>query len=175
MTEPLKAELAVGVVVRAHGVRGHVRVRSLSGEAKHFLALREVTLVREGRQRLRVAVQEVSAGASHAVLLKLEGVDTPEQARQLVGCELWVDRGHAAPLGPGEYYLADLVGCRVIGARGPVGEVSAVIDAGAGDLLEIRAADGSSFLVPFRSPFVGEVDVGTATIRLTDDASPEGT
>ncbi len=169
MTERLNRELAVGVVVRTHGVRGQVRVRSFSGEAGHFPALGEVRLLREGREVLRAAVEAASAagGSGDSVLLKLAGVDSPEQARQLIGCELWVDRSRAAPLAPGEYYLADLVGCRVIGPDGPVGTVSGVIDTAAGDLLEISGDDGGSFLVPFRDAFVGEVDVEAATVRLT--------
>ncbi len=174
MTDPSKRELAIGVVLRTHGVHGHLRVRSLSGEADHFGRLREVRLQRAGQEVLRAAVEEVSASGD-TVWVKLAGVDSPEQARTLIGCELWVGRDEAAPLEPGEYYLADLIGCRVLGPRGPVGRVSGVINAGAGDVLEITGDDGKSFMVPFRDGFVGEVDIAAATVRLTEDAPPEGT
>ena len=174
MTDPLKRELAIGVILRTHGVRGHVRVRSFSGEAEHFRELREVRLQRSGQEVLRAAVEEVSAGAgSDSVLLKLAGFDSPEQARALIGCELWVDRDQAAPLAAGEYYVADLIGCRALGPAGPVGTVSGVMNAGAGDVLEIRGDDGKGYLVPFRDGFVGEVDLASATVRLTEDPARE--
>lgn len=159
--------------MRAHGLRGHVKVRSLSGEAAHFLGLREVRLRRGGQEVRHAVVEEASAGGG-TVRVKLAGVDTPEQAQDLIGCELWVDRAQAAPLSPGEYYLADLVGCRVLGPNGPVGTVASVVGTGASDLLEIRGEDGRFFFVPFRDPFVGEVDVEAATVRLTEDVARGG-
>jgi 16S rRNA processing protein RimM len=174
LTESLKRELAIGVTLRAHGVRGHIKVRSLSGETGHFAGLQELRLLRQGREVLKAAVEEVSADAGGDTLrVKLAGIDTPEQARDLCGCEVWVGRDRAAPLQPGEYYLADLVGCRVLGPQGAVGSVSGVINAGAGDVLEVRADDGRTFLVPFREGFVGEVDVEAGTVRLAEDAPPE--
>ena len=168
MTDSLKRELAIGVVLRPHGVRGHLKVRSLSGQAAHFLGLRDVRLRCGGQPARHAAVEEVSAGGG-SIRIKVAGVDSPEAARSLVGCEIWVDRERAVPLAPGEYYLADLYGCRVLGPGGPVGTVAAIINAGAGDILEVRRDDGKSFLVPFRRQFVGDVDVEQATISLMED------
>ena len=80
MTDSLKKELAIGVVLRAHGLRGHVKVRSLSGEAAHFLGLREVRL-RRGRQEVRHAVVEEASAGGGTVRVKLAGVDTPNRRR----------------------------------------------------------------------------------------------
>ena len=70
--------------------------------------------------------------------------------------------------------MADLIGCRALGPGGPVGTVSGVMNAGAGDVLEISGDDGRSFLVPFRDGFVGEVDLASATVRLTEDPGRAG-
>ncbi len=175
-TEGRKAagELVIGVVMTSHGARGHVKVRSLSGETAHFAGLREVRL-RLGSQVVTRRVEEVSAGASDVIRIKLAGIDSPEAAKALAGWEIWVDRDLAAPLAAGEYYLADLEGCRVVAPGGPVGTVAAVVNTGAGDLIEVRGDDGRTFFVPFRDGFVGEVDVDGAVIRLTQDpAPPEG-
>jgi 16S rRNA processing protein RimM len=164
-------DLVIGVVLRSHGARGHVKVRSLSGETAHFAALHEVRLCR-GDRTATLRVEEVIAGAGDIVRIKLAGVDTPEAARELTGWEIRVDRKQAAPLAPGEYYLADLEGCRVVAPGGEVGTVAAVLNAGAGDLIEVRADDGRTFFVPFRDEFVGDVDVEGAVIRLTEDPAP---
>jgi 16S rRNA processing protein RimM len=159
--------LAIGVVVKAHGVRGHLKVRSFSGETGHFLRLRGIEL-RCGDARSNRTIEEASA-AGNDVLLKLAGIDDPETARGLAGCEIWVARENAAPLARGEFYVADLSGCQAIGPSGPAGVVVAVVDAGGGDILEVQRPDGRRVFVPFRDRFVGEVDVESRTIRLTED------
>jgi 16S rRNA processing protein RimM len=159
--------LAIGVVVKPHGVRGHLKVRSFSGETGHFLRLREIEL-RCGGATSNRTIEDASA-AGNDVLLKLAGVDDPETARGLAGCEVWVARKDAAPLARGEFYVADLSGCRAIGPSGPAGVVVAVVDAGGGDMLEVQRPDGRRVFVPFRDRFVGDVDVESRTIRLTED------
>ncbi len=168
-------ELVIGIVLTSHGARGHVKVRSLSGETAHFAGLRQVRL-RLGDQVATREIEEVSAGAGDVVRIKLAGIDSPEAAKALAGWELRVDRELAAPLAAREYYAADLEGCRVVAPGGPVGTVAAVVNTGAGDLIEVRRDDGRTFFVPFRDEFVGEVDVDGAVIRLTEDPGPpEGT
>ena len=80
--------------------------------------------------------------------------------------ELWAPRDMAAPLGDGQYYYADLVGCSLTAGGSVLASVVAVCDGGGGDLLEVKKADGVTAYVPFRKEFVGEVDLAARRIEL---------
>ncbi len=157
-------ELALGRLGAPHGVDGRIRLVSFSGETEHLLALESATLRGDGRV-LSVRV-ESAREYGDGVLLKLEGYDSPEAVKALSGLELWAPRESAAPLEDDQYYYADLVGCVLRSGNATVAEVVAVCDAGGGDLLEVRKADGSSAYVPFRKEFVGAVDTTARTIEL---------
>ncbi|MCL2557483.1 MAG: ribosome maturation factor RimM [Treponema sp.] len=158
-------QFVAGVVGAPFGVKGFVKVKPLSGESAHLLRLKSVTL-RQGGATRTLAVAE-SAEAAPAVIMRFAGFDSPEAARALTGAEIIVSREDAAPLGPGEFYVEDLKGVEVFSAEGEaLGKIVAVIEGGGGDLAELRLADGSSRLVPFRDEFFAEVDAekGRATL-----------
>lgn len=158
--------LAVGVVRGAHGTGGEVRVRSHSGETEHLLRLRAVSLRRGGVER--EAAIESARTALPDVLVKFAGIDSREAAQTLAGWELWVDRALAAPLGAGEVYVTDLVGCGVFAGAGRVGEVTGICETGHAPLLEVRTVDGRTAMVPYTDHFVGEVDVVARRLELRD-------
>lgn len=163
------AKLATGRLGAPHGVRGLQTVLSYSGDTEHLLRLREVELRerRSGRRR-HCAVAEVRQ-VGDKVVMRLGGVSAREQARQFTGWELWVPRGEASLLQPGEFYTADLCRCTVFQAGRAVGTVSNVIAAGGGDVLEVTDSAGAPFLVPFRELFVPGVDLAARRIELAAD------
>lgn len=159
--------LAIGRLGSPHGVQGFLRVQSYSGEVAHFADLGEILLTREGERRT-VRVEE-SRVSGPDVLLRLAGSACPEEARAWTGWEILVPRSRAAPLGPGEYYIADLAGCDLVFAGASVGTVEAVLEGGEAPLLEIRRTPARTVLVPFRKEFIGEVDTAGRRIELLAD------
>ena len=71
------------------------------------------------------------------VIVKVAGLDTPEKARALVGCEIWVPRAAAAPLDDDEYYAADLCRCSLWFGEEELGAVRSVWEGGPAQLLEV--------------------------------------
>lgn len=147
--------LLIGVIGRPHGVHGALRVRSYSDETEHFRRLERVTAERDGRTR-DLTVRDVQVTGRMPVL-RFDGVETPEEARRLTGWELRVPRDQAAPLGPEEYYYADLIGLRVVSDAGDHGTVRAVFDAPQAPLLEVVPGSGRPALVPFMEVYVRSV------------------
>ncbi|MFW5710644.1 MAG: ribosome maturation factor RimM [Spirochaetia bacterium] len=159
-------KLAVGIVRTSHGVQGYVKVKSFSGETAHFSEMREVLLIKNNREKAyRIeAVKPFHQG----VLIKFEGVDSPEAGKLLAGSEIWAERGESAPLEEGEFYAADVVGCHLYFQGSDVGVVRSIIENGATDLLEVKVDKGTR-IVPLTEQFVGEIDVENKTIELKDD------
>jgi len=168
--------LAIGKVRTSFGVKGFVKILSFSGESDHFYDLEEVIL-QNNRIREKKKIEKILQHGNDLVI-KFEGIHTPEEAKKYINWEIWVPRDKVCALGEGEYYLADLYGSSLISTpeKGSIvyGKVKSVIcDAGTADLLEIEAnieEDKSKiFLIPFISKFIGKVDIENNTIELLED------
>lgn len=156
--------IAIGTVYGSHGVQGHLKVGSFSGEYDHFKKLGSVEL--RSRTEVRTFdIAEVRITGRNA-LIKLVGIDSPEAAREFSRWEIWVPRERACPLADGEYYTADLHGCVMQHEGAVVGTIISVWDSGASDLLEVQKPDGTRVIVPFIEKFVGAVDIQARTIEL---------
>ena len=158
--------LAVGRVQTSHGLNGTIKVKSLSGEIEHLLRLKSVHLGSPGALTL-FQVENVRRAAG-SVLLKLAGIESPENAAEYRGQLLWVERRFASALGKEEYYTADLEGCRLFQGSVLIGIVVAVPEGGGGDFLEVESAEGKRLIVPFSGHFVGRVDITERRIELTE-------
>ena len=159
--------LAVGVITGTLGLHGELKGKSFSGQPGALAGLAEV-LFRKGDKEKKLRVERVRAHP-RGLVLKILGFDTPEKARSLIGYEIWVPRDHAASLGEGEYYTADLCACRVWFGEELIGAVRSVWEGGAHQLLEVENQAGKTFLVPFTDHFVGEVDLSAGRISLRED------
>lgn len=161
-------QIAIGFIRTSHGVKGLLKVGSYSGEMEHFLSLKEITLKKNGQQR-RYAVERVEP-QSKGLLMKLQGVDTPEAGKALAQWEIWVDREQASPLEEGEFYHADLIGCKLLFQGQEVGKIESVIDSAKDDLLEVKRSEGKGkCLVPFVAEFIGSVDTDKKEVELLQD------
>jgi 16S rRNA processing protein RimM len=148
-----------GLVGAPFGLKGMVKVRSLSGEIDHLLKLRQAALRLTTPPEERVWEIEASEPLFPSLLMKFRGIDSPEAARILRGAEILVDREDAAPLRPGEYYIEDLKGLELYAGTEVLGVITGILEGGGGNLVELHLVNGETRLVPFRDEFIGEVDI----------------
>jgi 16S rRNA processing protein RimM len=160
----------VGLIGLPFGLKGFVKVRSLSGETDHLTACTELTLRQDGRERVyKVEAWEFRSGSSPDLLIKFAGIDAPEEAKALGGAEIIAVRAHAAPLKPGEFYVEDLKGLDVTAGDGElVGRITDILEGGGGKLAEIRLNSGEVRLVPFRKEFFGDISPETGKAALLE-------
>ena len=166
--EALSDPVAIGVVVRPHGVRGTLRVRAF-GPGTH---LREgATPVLAGRRRRITNVRDTPKG----FLLDAEGIGDRSGASALRGEELFLDRAELDTPDEDEFYVADLVGVVAVDDAGrTVGTVAETFENPAHEVLVIRESESSpDLLVPFTLEHVPEVDLeaGRLVVRPPEDLS----
>ncbi len=164
--------MAVGQVVKPYGLAGEVRVRSLSDRTEErFGRLRDCFLwepATDRREPCRVVSCHVDG---ETVLVRLDGIDTPEAARELAGRVLAVERDRALPAPEGTFYPWQMEGASVETPDGRVvGSFVGVEQGGAQDLWVI-ARDGREQLIPAVAEIVRDVSV--AGRRIVIDP-PEG-
>ena len=148
--------LQMGVIAGAHGLRGHVTVRSFAGAAADLTAYGPL---RDRRGDTRFALTLV--GKTRGLLIaRLDGVRDRDAALALKGTELFLRREDLPPPEAEEFYYADLIGLAVEDRSGtPLGKVAAVGSHGAGDLLTVRRPGGGDLLLPFTRAAVPVVDL----------------
>jgi 16S rRNA processing protein RimM len=157
----LTERFVAGILGAPFGLKGFIKLRSLSGEKGHLERLRTVIVRRENAET-SYEVEEIAPAAA-SLLIKFKGVDTPEAAKALGGGELIIGRTQAAPLQKDEFYVEDLRGMTVVadpaGSLGgePLGEILDIIEGGGGDLVELRLPSGERRFIPFRKEFFGDI------------------
>jgi 16S rRNA processing protein RimM len=159
--------IAIGIIRTSFGVKGELKVKSFSGEVKHFLSLKEVFLKDKGNRFLLKKVENVRS-AKDDLIMKLEGIDTPELGKTFSGTEIWVSRKDASPLGSDEYYLADLCRCTAYIGVEKIGVVRSLIEGSSSDLLEVVRENGQSLVVPFLDEYVDRVSIEESKIYLRE-------
>jgi len=162
--------ILIGAVAGAHGVRGEVLIKSYAAEPERIASYGPLS-DETGDRQFQIAVRRVTG---RGVIARIEGVASRSEAEALKGMRLYVARERLPATGASEFYHADLVGLRALSPAGEVmGEVVAVQNYGAGDLIEIRlSGGGESELVPFTDAFVPKVDLaaGHMTVALPTEA-----
>lgn len=158
--------LTVGTIVAPHGVRGEVRVQ-LAMDDPEFLSQRDtIYLVEEDRRRL-VSLEHFRLRSKTQALAKLGGVDDRDAAEALRGATLQIERSWAPPLEPDEYYVADIVGLRVVTTEGEfLGHVSEVIFTGSNEVYVVRGGPRGRILLPAIADVVEEVDLEAGELRI---------
>ena len=151
----------VGYVLRAHGVRGIVRIKAT-------IELSKLDALFLGDERF---VVRHASRDKEDWLVTLDGVGDRDAADALRGKKVRLPRA-AVHVAADELLVADLVGCKVLDVAGTMlGEVTGSFDSGAHEVLEVRRADGKEFMVPMVDAIVTAVDLEAR--RITCDP-PEG-
>jgi len=158
--------IAIGIIRTAWGLKGWLKLSSYSGEWDHFFSLKSVLLAAKAINRPKEYEVEGFRIHQGAGQLKFVGIDSPELAKTLSGAEIMVPREQGAGLAADEWYIADLIGLRMIDADANyLGKIVSVISS-SDDILEVLTPGGSRFMVPFRTEFVGEPDMENGTLVL---------
>ena len=161
--------VVVGAFGGAFGVHGETRLKSFCADP---LAIADYAplYTEDGRSFPTIVL---TGQTGNALVARVHGVVTKEDADALKGQNLFADRDRLPSLPDDEFYHADLIGLEVFDAGGaPLGTVKAVQNHGATDLLEIyKAGYKSTVLLPFTLQIVPTVDL-TAGRIIADP--PEG-
>jgi len=162
--------LAVGRLAGSHGVHGELKMRVLTDNPDH---LRKITKVYLGDDPVPIKLLGYRPHGDLA-LIRLEGVTTPERAKQMGGLTVRIAGEDARPLEEGEYFLYQLVGLQALDAEGNLlGTVSDLMETGAHDVLVITRENLPDLLVPNHPEFVLDVRPESGIIVLRPPVYPE--
>lgn len=163
MTEEL---LLIGTIVAPFGVRGQVKVKSVTDRPEHIA--RNVRQVLVGKERTPFTLRRLSEHKPGLLIAELQGVADRDAADELRGAEIYIRPADAAPLEQDEFFLHDVVGLAVELEDGQaIGKVREVLETGAGAILVIVRKGQPDALVPMVRDFIAVLDIagGKVVIR----------
>ncbi len=165
-----KGMVLVGAVAGAFGVKGEVRLRAFTEKKEGVIAYGPL-YGEDGKVLLKPkSWRELKDG----VAVVAPEVKSKEQADKMKGQRLFVPRANLPATAEDEFYIVDLLGCRAESLDGQVlGDIVAVWNFGAGDIIEYRPPNGGpNVRVTFTKETAPLVDLPGKRVVL-DPPAPE--
>ena len=136
----------VGVNANTHGIKGEVKVFPTTEDPQRFKGMKEIILdTGNEKKTLEVASARFF---KNMVILKFKGIDSINDIEKYKGKDLLVTRENAIPLNEGEYYIADILGAKVVTEDGEqFGILKDVLTTGANDVYVVEH-EGKEVLLP---------------------------
>ena len=143
----MQKRLEIGQIVNTFGIRGEVKVTPFTDDINRFDNLKKVYV--KTRKEDKLYKVEGVRYHKNMVLLKLEGIENPEQAELLKNAYLEIDREDAIPLEEGQYFIVDLIALEVYTDEGRLlGKVDDIYNTGANDIYVVKNELGMTKLLP---------------------------
>ena len=159
--------LEIGQIVNTFGIKGMVKIKPFTDDINRFDKLEKVYIKnKDGKKEYQI--QEVKYH-KNMVLMKLEGIDTLEQADILRQSYLLVNREDEEPLEEGVYYIVDLIGLEVYTDENVfLGNVDDIFNTGSNDIYVVKEGKGKQILLPGIPEVLKNVDLekGKITVHL---------
>ncbi len=159
--------LPLGRIVRAHGLRGEVKVLAYILDQEDLLRLERFFIRQKGTlKEFRVEGGRYAPGR-RGLLFKFEGIDDREAAEALIGLDLLVPIEELPPLEEGQYYYYQLLGLEVLLEDGQkLGHIKTIWPIGPYDLYLVKTPEGKEYLIPAVEEVILEIDLQRKQIRI---------
>ncbi|VAW18116.1 16S rRNA processing protein RimM [hydrothermal vent metagenome] len=183
-SSPDKSSVLMGRVGAAHGLKGQVRINSYTADplaigqyGELLTSIPDLTLK---VTKTRPAKNKKSSLRQTVIIATLKGIDSREKADKLNGIELYVSREklkeNDGDENEDEFLHVDLIGLEARLENGTLfGEVVALPNFGAADLIEIKQKSGKTILLPFTLAVVPNISIneGYLSIILPEETDGE--
>jgi 16S rRNA processing protein RimM len=137
----------IGKITGVHGVRGMLKALPYADQPQDLLHY-PIWMLKHRQKTTPFTLEKAQIYQEKGLLLKLKGIDSPENGRLWVGAEIYIDRDLMPDLAQGHYW-ADLEGLEVYTVEGAyLGRVSHLFETGANDVLVVKN-DGQELLIPY--------------------------
>lgn len=155
----------VGVIANTHGIRGEVKVYPTTDDINRFKKLKKCILD-TGKEYIDLNVESVKF-FKNMVILKFKEYNNINDIECYKGKDILVSRDNAVKLEKGEYYIADILGAKVILEDGcEFGVLEDVMQTGANDVYVVKTLDNKEVLLPKIDECVKKLDIENKIVTV---------
>lgn len=157
--------ITIGKVLKPRGLKGELKVLSLTDFPSRFSELKEIILTSPDGYNISCKVKKGIRFQKGFALLSLEGYDTIEKAEGFRNWLVRIPQDKIKGLPEGHYYWVDLIGMKVYSDNGLfIGELIDIFPTGGNDVFVVKGRV-KEHLIPATLEVVKDVDV--ANKRMT--------
>ncbi|MBQ8246766.1 MAG: 16S rRNA processing protein RimM [Lachnospiraceae bacterium] len=157
--------LQIGVISSTHGIKGEVKVFPTTDDVNRFKKIKEVYLD-TGKERMVLHPESVKF-FKQFVILKFKEFNNINEVEQYRNKSLLVDREHAVKLRKDEYFIADLIGLKVVtDEEKALGTLKDVLQTGANDVYIVETEEGKEVLLPAIKECILNVDIEAGEVLV---------
>ena len=150
--------IEIGQIVNTNGLKGVVKVNPFTDDISKFEDLKYVYIQLKNELK-KVKIVQVRYNKNQ-VLLKLEGIDSIEEAEKYRNFYLKTEKESQEDLGEDTYYIVDLIGLDVYSDKNEyLGKIEDVFPTGSNDVYVVKDNLGKQILIPAIADVVKEVDL----------------
>ena len=156
----------VAKIVATHGLSGDVKIIPIITPPKMLKKINRLFMLEKDNSYETLIVQSIRPGPKAQWILKVSEWQNIDEVEGLKGTFLYIPQEDLPQLPQHSYYLADLIGCRVICDGEELGLLTDVLQTGANDVYMIETASKKQILLPAVREFVLSVDIENKTIHV---------
>ena len=155
----------IGQIVNTFGIKGMVKIKPFTDDINKFDKFKKIYIKKENTKK-EYQIEEVKYH-KQMVLMKLKGINTPEEADLLRGSYLIINREDEEPLEQGTYYMVDLLGSEVYTDEDVLlGKLEDIYNTGSNDIYVVKDELGKQVLLPAISDVIKNIDIKNKKITV---------
>lgn len=157
-----KQILEIGKVVNTHGIRGEIKIQPWCDDPLMFNELEHIFIGDEKYKLARVRLHK------SCLIVLIDGINDINDAEKLKNKTVTVNRSDLGELPEGTYYIADIIGLKVIDEKdSEIGVISDVISTGSNDVYQVSRENKKDVLIPVIEDVVNEVNIDGGYVSVT--------
>ncbi len=157
--------VTIGVIEKAHGIKGNVKVKPNTDYPPRFESLKTVIVERPDREMEELEVSKVLV-RDDVIYLGLKGIDTRDAAQALRGAFINIKKEDVLPLEEGRFYHFEILGFEVKKTSGELlGKIEEVMDLPANAVLVVKD-ENREYLIPAIQDVVKKIDMERGEIMI---------
>lgn len=150
--------ITIGRIIKPFGVKGEMKVESMTDFPERFKKLGRVYLVSPSGTELVCDVRSVRYDGAGVPYLLFQGYASPEKAKELNGWFIKVPQEEAVSLPEGRYYHFELIGMDVFAESGEkLGTIVDIFETGSNDVYVMKRGKKEIY-IPATKDVVKQID-----------------
>lgn len=155
----------IGQIVNTSGLKGILKIKPFTDDIKKFSNLKTIYIkTKKGLTEFKI---EQVRYVKNMVMIKLDGIDTVEEAEKYRNLYIKVLRDQEEKLEEGSYYVVDILGCKVnTDTNQELGKIVDVFQTGSNDVYVVKDEQGKQILLPAIKQVIKNVDIKNKIITV---------